>query len=70
MVRISRKRVQRVCDIFGYELITLQQLGDRKNYWYLYSIIDENGDYVVNRVTLKEAYEVMNKKCREFIGIE
>ena len=67
MTRTSRKQVDEICKLFGYRLVKHQMLGDRKNYWYLYSIVDKNCNYIVENTTLKEANDVLCEKCRELI---
>lgn len=67
MKRTSRKQVEEVCGLFGFRLVKHQMLGDRKDYWYLYSIVDKNGIRIVENTTLKKAYTALLDKCRELI---
>ena len=69
MKRTSRKQVEAVCEVFGFRLVKHQMLGDRKDYWYLYSIVDKSGNRIVGSTTLKNAYTVLLDKCRELIDV-
>lgn len=67
MKRTSRKQVEEICKLFGFRLVKYQMLGDRKDYWYLYSVVDKNCKRVVERTTLKNAYDILCDKCRELV---
>ena len=65
-MRISRKRIKNLCDILNFELIIIQQLGNRHNYWYTYNIKDiETGKYIIsNESSLKKIYDILiNDDC-------
>ena len=67
MKRTSRKQVEEICKLFGFRLVKHQMLGDRKDYWYLYSVVDKNCKRVVEQTTLKNAYDILCDKCRELV---
>ena len=67
MKRTSRKQVEEICKLFGFRLIKHQMLGDRKDYWYLYSVVDKDCKRVVERASLREAYNTLCDKCRKMI---
>lgn len=57
MTRVSRKKVQDILTVISdkqteYRLITHQMLGDRKDYWYQYSIIKDTYEIDKNYVTI------------------
>ena len=67
--RNSSKQVSAICDKLGLELIKHQMLGDRQNYWYLYSIIDKDDRKpIVWMVSLKKAQEKLNEICLEILN--
>lgn len=59
--RVSRVRVEKLAQALDYRLVTHQNLGDRRDYWYSYSLVkDENGRHketVIEDTTLKYIYE-------------
>ena len=63
--RISRKFVQDFCDIRGLDFIIHKNLGNRKKYWYTYSI-SENGKRIFdNEKSLRELYfKLVDKYCK------
>ena len=46
MSRVSFKKVEETASLLGYEVIKHQELGNRKNYYYVYSLI-MNDNYVL-----------------------
>lgn len=63
--RISRKVIQDFCDRKGLNFIIHQNLGNRKNYWYTYSV-SENGKRVFNEEkSLRQLYfKLVDKYCK------
>ena len=68
--RTSRKQVQELCDLFNFRFVRHQMLGDRKDYWYLYTIVDENGNYIAEMTSLRDAYYKAAAKAREIVGMK
>lgn len=67
MKRTSRKQVEEICKLFDFRLVKHQMLGDRKDYWYLYSVVDKDCKRVIEKTTLKNAYDILCDKCRELV---
>jgi hypothetical protein len=59
--RISRQRVLKFAHIKGYDLITHQNLGNRKDYYYYtYSLVTKNErDTILFDKELKEIYSYL-----------
>jgi hypothetical protein len=66
--RTSRKQVEELCKLFNCRLVCYQRLGNRKDYWYEYSVINnETGEFIAKYTTLKEANNKLIDKCREYL---
>ena len=71
--RISRLKVEKLADCLGYRLVTHQWLGDRKDYYYMYSVVrDEKATYketLLSNKTLKATYDYLSDlleiECRK-----
>lgn len=62
--RISRSIVEKMTSSIGLRLVIHQNLGNRKNYYYTYSVVrDENGicavETLISDKTLKEVYNFL-----------
>ena len=62
--RISRPCVERLAECLKLRLVTHQNLGNRKDYYYSYSVVrdDEKGNYketLLEDKELKEAYKFL-----------
>lgn len=68
MSRVSFKKVEETASLLGYEVIKHQELGNRKNYYYVYSLI-MNDNYVLRCVTLKNIEYFLLNKCKEIVGV-
>lgn len=69
MKRISRKRVEDICKLFGYSLIKHQMLGNRQNYWYLYSVVDKDHNRIINQTTLSNVYDALCEECAKRLEV-
>ena len=68
MSRVSFKKVEETASLLVYEVIKHQELGNRKNYYYVYSLI-MNDNYVLRCVTLKNIEHFLLNKCKEIVGV-
>lgn len=60
MERISRKYVESVCEFWGYNLIRHEISGNRKKSYYLYSVTDCDGNFLVQKQDLRWVLMVIN----------
>ena len=65
--RTSRKRVEELCKLFEMRLVRHQRLGNRKDYYYVYMIIESNGNRVADCEALGVAYRKLVNRCNEIV---
>lgn len=68
--RTSRQEVQRLANVMGMELLFIEDLGDRKDYWYKYWVVDAKTRETIVPMTesLKEVKQKLWEILDERIG--
>lgn len=57
-MRVSFKKVQTLAGYLGLDVVRHQELGNRKDYWYSYTLVDEKSrEVVVKTTTLRNVYD-------------